>query len=179
MKVVLCPDPIVFPYDKTKTGYSRFSGYADKLMSTILNEMNATITVKITKSAGFVDEHEKFHGAIKDVLSKTADLLMNTFLSSSIINVLCLKESERYRFQFNFDSKCWLLIIVACFTSIVILKYILKQTITSTVLEFTHILLYGQLIRVVRPKDLPKKTSIYTTCDFYNQYSHIKPIKCF
>ena len=151
LKVVLIRDKLFYVYDETKYGYERCSGYY-KIICLILKEINATVTVKLAVAYGYVDSTP--HGTFKDVLSHTADVLMNPILIRYYwqaqtysffveeVKIVSLNLSITYvsKLLLLLDINEWFFCILSSVMAIVALKFILKKSITSALLDFMRLL---------------------------------------
>ena len=80
LKVAGIEDGIILRYDQTKTGYGRFTGMINEIVCTVLNIINATVTIKWSKSLGFINNHGKLIGSLNDIAEGTVDLRLTTSL---------------------------------------------------------------------------------------------------
>ena len=80
LKVVMWKNNINYVFDETKLGYERCISHDFRIMCTVLNRINATITVKQSPNIGSFDNDNEPQGALKDVLSNEVDMHMNLIL---------------------------------------------------------------------------------------------------
>lgn len=143
-------NPIVYKYDKAATGYDRFSGCNYELLRTVLEYINANLTVKMSADFGFIDEQGVSHGMNRDVLSSTIDVIMSKFFlrdywkvqaypfNTGALTIISAKFSANYadKFLLIFNVKELVFLFVGCLVVIVSLNCMLQQSISETILEF-------------------------------------------
>lgn len=122
-------------------------------MGTLLHHLNATVTVKMSDTYGVADGLNKSHGPIQDVVSNDVDFLMNVFFlryfwkhrsypfQADTIKIVSRKELATFadKFSLIFNIKVWIFLIAYCSLSVVALQFILKQPMSTAVLEFVRI----------------------------------------
>lgn len=155
--------PILGLYDKTKAGYDRLVRFNNiEVIRTILKNINATITVKLSSDAGNLDEQGEPHGMVRDILTSTVDMTIKTYLlhdywkrqaypfSPSIIKIISLKNTLTYidRFLNVFDAKFLVFLIIICSVFIISLKYLLQQSTAETALDFLRMFVSAATLKV-------------------------------
>lgn len=170
LKAVLWYERKVFRYDSTKLGYDKCRGtYLAIICDILINHMNANITVKLSESAGFIDEYEQPHGSLEDVLSGTAQISMTPYFLRRYWKIQLypyLEEEFKIvsandllqfsdRFFYIFNLKTWLFLVVSCFISVVILMHTLNEPTSEAALEFIRMLASTSTLR--QPRNLSGK----------------------
>lgn len=149
LKTALFRIPYVYEYNETKIGYDIFYGAHYTIICTILKHVNASITVKKSKSAGFLDGHGKPQHMLGDVLSSTVDLALNAYyqrdhwkvqsypFSTSALKIISSTNSTGYLIEFPVSYKLKVLtglIALSCIC-IIPLKYILQESTSEAGLD--------------------------------------------
>lgn len=141
-------------YDVRKLGFDKCKGASLVIMCTVLNYMNANITVKMTGSVSSIDKHGQPRGSFADILSNTVHLTMLAFLLRNFdksqlypyfdteLKMISLNDSLSYadRFLLIFNWKIWIFLMISCSLSVVALKYILKSSVSEAFLDFSRML---------------------------------------
>ena len=141
-------------YDVTKTAYDRCVGFYYRVICTVLEFLNATITVKFSNSYGLIDAQGQAHGPLKDVFSSKIDLIMNgyylrTYWKSQVypfyadsIEILSLNVSVKYidRLTTIFNPIVLLFLIIIGVILVIGLKCAINESMSSAALDFIRML---------------------------------------
>lgn len=143
-----------FKYDVTKSGYNKCRGAHIAVICAVLNEMNAQITVKMLDSVGFLDNHAQPRGSLNDTLSGTVHVSLIPYLIKDFwktqlyphfnakLKIISLNDSNKFAdtILFILNLRFWLVLTASGFTSVFILKRILKLSASEAALEFARML---------------------------------------
>lgn len=174
LKAVLNNDSFLFHWKKMKTGYDSFDGIAFNIMCSMLDHIHATITIKFNEYYGYVDELGEAHGQIEDVTSGDVDIAIALFPLNSYwrvqgypvfpdsLEMISSKESvaDETRFSRIFDLRFWFFGVVSCFSCIIALKFILDESMPSTVLDFLRIFVSASSLN--QPENSPLRVLFIT-----------------
>ena len=164
--------------DLTKAGYGKLTGVYHRILSTIFEYVNATLTIKWSRDLVFFNNDGEAVGLLKDITTKTADIVM--FPSSARL-IFYLWKIQSYPFStvrikfltsklirnpidvlsLNLDQSAWLLFITIGFASIVCLRHIQKRSMSSAILEFVRILTNGTFLS--KPRATRKRILLIST----------------
>lgn len=169
LKTAVFRIPKAYEYDETKIGYDTFFRSYYMVICTVLKHIHASITIKESKSVGFLDDYGKPQYMLKDVLSSTVDLALNMYyqrdfwrmqvypVSPSSLKIISSTNSTRYSMKFPISSKLKVLIGLIIFTCICIipLKYVLQESTSEAALDLLRIFVSAATLR--EPDEFPKK----------------------
>lgn len=156
LKAIMADQSKVISYNATRVGSKKCRGANLVILCTVLRHINATARVKTFQNYGSLDERGPFNQKdLKELVSGTADVSLTSYILDEFwkfeaypffdthCKIVSLKKSSSItdRFIFLFDLKSWLLLSIISFSGIMLLKYILKQSISQATLEFVRMLI--------------------------------------
>ena len=153
MKVVLHKNKYNLRYDETKKGFERCTARHFIIPCTVLEQINATISVKLSNQIGGIDDDSRPDGTIRDILFNVVDVnFIHVYLRdywkvqaypflSGAIKIISLRTPKDYTKNFftAFTIQLLFLYIATCFGCIIALKYITKQPLSSAALNFIRL----------------------------------------
>ncbi|KAJ8664986.1 hypothetical protein QAD02_006648 [Eretmocerus hayati] len=160
LKAVLSKNSKNYRYKENQTGWDRFQGPDFEIFSTLLERLNATVTVKMYNTLLFADKKNKTPlGPAKDIWSSEADLWMNSFairgywelqiypFSSDKIKIATNKRFTDVNFTVLVDSKPWLFLLLTWLVCVVTLKFFLNIPMPVAALEFLRMFLASSTLK--------------------------------
>ena len=162
---------------------------------TVLQYVNATVSVKLSKHLGHIKKNGKPEGTVNDLLSGTSDLILFPFFTrlwlyhyriqsypfySSAIKILTPANHVDRITLIDFDMNVWLLFTIISFVSIATLKYVEKRSVSRAILEFVRILIMNSTF-LSNPRSMRKRfllIMIMTTATAINSViqGHLKSV---
>lgn len=154
LRAALINQPGVIHYDAVRQGLDKCSGANLVIICTVLDHINATITVETPESSGFLTEGEQYQEILNNLLSEKVQVSMASYVlksywklqlypyTSAGIKMLSLNNAleDADRFLFIFDFKILLFLVLFSFIPIFFFKKVLQQSLSKAALEFVRVL---------------------------------------
>lgn len=144
------------------------------IMCTVLNHMNAEVITKHYPKRGYINEKGEPHGLMKDVLSGIIDITMSSYFlrgfwkeqtypsQTTPVTIVSLENSDKY-FELAthiFTLRTWLFFGISSVVCVIILKYILEDSVSLAALEFGRMLVSASTLK--EPSKLSGKILLIT-----------------
>ena len=166
-----------------------------QIICTVLQYVNATVSVKLSKRTELINKDGKVEGSLNDILTGTVDIIFYPFLTRLWLYHYRVQSYPLYsdavkiltpanyvdRFILDFDMKVWLLFTIISFFSIATLKYVEKRSVSRAIFEFGRILIMNSTF-LSNPRSMRKRfllLMIMTTATAINSViqGHLKSVR--
>ena len=149
--------PVILTFEKEKIGFDKFGGVNGDISREIWTKLNASGTIKFYSTMGSFDQDEKPHGFYKDLQLQKIDYVMNMIFlrhfwklqtyphEASGICLISFKDRSLLisinKFFSIFTPLFWIFTVVLSAIIIILLKFSLKETVSSSSLELLRMII--------------------------------------